>query len=146
MILYHYVNNNICKAKSIYSDLDWLIINCFHELIYNEKDCIMAVAFLTIKICHYITKSINKFLQQKIRIGKNYKLLKNLYQTIFKAKYALYFFIKSFISWRYQLIMLLGYIFLYFFNTKIAYQQILVMPTNKFYIDNFQNIKKALIV
>ena len=39
-----------------------------------------------------------------------------------------------------------GYKFTYFFDTKVAYQWIVVMPTNKFYSDDFWDIRKALVV
>ena len=39
-----------------------------------------------------MTKSINKFFQQWVKTGKNYKSPYSLYQTIFEARYTLHLF------------------------------------------------------
>ena len=39
-----------------------------------------------------------------------------------------------------------GYEFMYFLDTKVACQWIVVMPTNKLYLDDFRNVSDALVV
>ena len=44
------------------------------------------------------------------------------------------------------LIVFLGYKLTCFFDTKVAYQRIVMMPTNKFCPDDFRDVKKTLVV
>ena len=39
-----------------------------------------------------------------------------------------------------------GYELTCFFNTEVACQQIVVIPTNKLYPDDFRDVKEALVV
>ena len=38
MMFYYYIDNDLCKAKGINDNLDWLIINHLYKLINNNKD------------------------------------------------------------------------------------------------------------
>ena len=44
-MLYHYIDNNFCKAWGIDGDLDWYVINHFCEPIDDDEDWIIAIAF-----------------------------------------------------------------------------------------------------
>ena len=35
---YHYINNDLCKARAIDGDLDWLVMNHLCEPVDNDKD------------------------------------------------------------------------------------------------------------
>ena len=35
---YHYVDDDLCKARSIDDDLDWLVMNHLYEPVDNDKD------------------------------------------------------------------------------------------------------------
>ena len=43
-------------------------------------------------------------------------------------------------------VVFLGYELMYFFDTKVTCKQIIVMPTNKLCLDDFRDIKGAMVV
>ena len=44
------------------------------------------------------------------------------------------------------LVVFTGYELTYFFDTKVARQRIVVMPANKLSLDDFRDVKEALIM
>ena len=44
MMLQYYIDNNLCKAGSIDSELDWLIINNLGKPVNDDKDGVICFA------------------------------------------------------------------------------------------------------
>ena len=44
-MLYYYIDDNLCKARGIDYDFDWLVIDHFCEPINDGKDWVIAVSF-----------------------------------------------------------------------------------------------------
>ena len=50
MVPHYYIDNTFCKARSIDSELDWLIIYRLGKLVNDNKD---EVIYFALPVCEY---------------------------------------------------------------------------------------------